>query len=143
MSFCPCLTYQQVLFLLINTVACWSKSFNNLSFLVSQEFGYRELLRRRIKIFWKSPKKWWGIMKSVWINTGWKVFLQIKIFTTGRDVRCPKCLFENVRSVFVFQGKATPLAKKDHEDIAWSPPSSIRWKKKINSIGWNKKFRNI
>ena len=74
MSFCPCLTYQQVLFLLINTVACWSKSFNNLSFLVSQEFGYRELLRRRIKIFWKSPKKWWGIMKSVWINTGWKVF---------------------------------------------------------------------
>ena len=33
---------------------------------------------------------------------------------------------KNVRSVFVFQGKATPLANKDHEDIAWSPPSSIR-----------------
>ena len=56
MSFCSCLTYQQVLFLLINTVACWSKSFNNLSFLVSQEFGYREFLRGKIKHFWKSPK---------------------------------------------------------------------------------------
>ena len=43
--------------------------------------------------------------------------MQIKIFTTGRDVRCPNCLFENVRSVCVFQGKATPLAKKDHEEM--------------------------